>query len=126
MTKISDEIRANAGTSRGFSINWVRFNTDIVMTPSNLANEIRRITSVPAECSAGHLINFYLAQSIAAQEDWQKHLLKVCACLWIRQAAKQWPHGDLEEQMKAQIIEAWNKFCEAVEDMPGIDTSAGC
>lgn len=126
MVNISDEIQANAGDIHGFSIDWVRFNLDIDLAPSNLANEIRRITNVPAECSAGHLINFYLAQSIAAQEVWQKHLLKVCACMWIRQAAKQWPHGDIQEQMKTQIIEAWNKFCEAVENMPDDDTLAGC
>lgn len=106
---------------QGFSIDWNNIDTELDMTPVNLVNEVRRLTHTPPECSVADFIKFYLARSIAAQEDWQKHLLKCCACFWLKKAAMQWPHRDLEEKLDAPIREAWNKFCEAVDSLPDED-----
>ena len=112
--------------TQGFSIDWSALNPELDMTPVNLVNEVRRLTHTPPTCTVADFINFYLARSIATQEDWQKHLLKVCACFWIKKAAMQWPHEDLEQKMNEPIQEAWNKFCESVDRLPDDDTSAGC
>jgi len=112
--------------AQNFSIDWSALNPELEMTAANLIKEIRRLTHTPPECTVADFISFYLAQSHTAQEDWQKHLLQVCACFWIKKAAIQWPHGDLEQKMNKSIQEAWNKFCEAVENMPDDDTLAGC
>ena len=111
---------------QGFSIDWTDLDIQLDLTATNLVNEVRRLTHSPPECSVADFINFYLARSHTAQEDWQKHLLKVCACFWIKKAAIQWPFNDLEQKMNEPIQEAWNKFCESVEDMPDDDTFAGC
>ena len=113
-------------TAQNFSIDWSNLNPELDMTAVNLVNEVRRLTHTPPACTVTDFINFYLARSIAAQEDWQKHLLKVCACFWIKKAAIQFANGDLSQKLDAPIQEAWNKFCEAVDSLPDDDRLVGC
>lgn len=97
------------------------------MSPVNLVNEIRRLTHTPDACSVADFISFYLTQSASAQEDWRKHIMKFCACFWIKKASQQWPCEDLHEKINEPITEAWNKFCDAINNLPtDDDTFAGC
>lgn len=104
---------------RIMSIQWQNFNEDIVMTPAGIANEIKRITDVPEDCSVADFLGVYFVECDNTSQPWRKALLRFCISAWVLKLYTGADENRALLQNKAN--ECWEDLCQQLEELPDID-----